>query len=265
MVTSDIRQNSQTAASLKLIAVLSWYEESPSWLSAVVASAAKVCDHIVAVDGAYALFPEARASSSAVQGEVILETATHSGIGCTVHRPQRVWAGNEIEKRTFLMQLGCLVGELYEDWMLIIDGDEVLTHHPPDLHERLERTEEHVGGITLWWWDDPAKSRTYEDHMRKTWIPDTPSMKWEPRLMRCLPNMRLVQTHYHYLADSVEGETLLLRGLDPDPDVVPRADFNDVRLEHRHHFRSVARVGQKQAYYLERDQHGHENHVNLMA
>ena len=59
---------------MKVVALISWWEESPAWLAATVSSAAKLCDHVVAVDGAYALMPAGTARSEPTQAEVVLRT-----------------------------------------------------------------------------------------------------------------------------------------------------------------------------------------------
>jgi hypothetical protein len=46
----------------KIWGLLSWYDESPSWLAEAVASFAPMLDGLIAVDGAYALYPDARTS-----------------------------------------------------------------------------------------------------------------------------------------------------------------------------------------------------------
>src|SRR6266498_1360247 len=57
---------------LKIIAILSWFDESPSWLSACVASLARAgCSHLVAVDGAYRLYPDGRPHSGIAQQDAI--------------------------------------------------------------------------------------------------------------------------------------------------------------------------------------------------
>jgi hypothetical protein len=40
---------------MKIIGLLSFYDESPAWLSACVAGIGRWCDGLIAVDGAYAL------------------------------------------------------------------------------------------------------------------------------------------------------------------------------------------------------------------
>lgn len=60
---------------MSVIAVLTWYEETTKSLIAAVSSASTFVDHLVAVDGAYHAFPEARRGSGPEQQEQILSLA----------------------------------------------------------------------------------------------------------------------------------------------------------------------------------------------
>jgi hypothetical protein len=105
---------------------LSWFDERTDWLAELVASLAAVgVDHLVAVDGAYGLYPGARGSSGSEQASVVLGAAHGAGIGVTVHVPAFPWPGNEVEKRTVLFALGHLVAQPYDDWLVVADADEV--------------------------------------------------------------------------------------------------------------------------------------------
>src|SRR5262249_40678789 len=107
---------------------LSWYDE-PAWaLAELVASTARFgADALVAVDGAYMLYPDGRAQSPAEQSQAILATAQGAGMEVVLHCPQEPWAGNEIEKRTKSLALAEEIAEPGEDWIWICDGDEVVT------------------------------------------------------------------------------------------------------------------------------------------
>ncbi len=97
---------------MRLIGILSWYDERPDWLAATVASLAKAqVSHLVAVDGRYALYPDSRPSSPGVQHDAIVETCRGAGMGLTMHIPTEPWAGNEVAKRTFCFELAETVEE----------------------------------------------------------------------------------------------------------------------------------------------------------
>src|SRR6266498_2048177 len=83
--------------SMNIVASLIWYDESPAWLSATLHGIIPHIDHLVAIDGAYVLYPEARNWSRPDQHETILYSCQAAGIGLTLHTPSTVWFGNEVE------------------------------------------------------------------------------------------------------------------------------------------------------------------------
>src|SRR5256885_1150092 len=107
---------------MRVVGLLSFYDESPSWLATAVTGFARVCDAITAVDGAYALLPGARPCSHPQQAEAILSASEAAGVACTVHRPNRLFFGNEVEKRNFTFQLAG-AGLTGDDWLLVFDAD----------------------------------------------------------------------------------------------------------------------------------------------
>jgi hypothetical protein len=71
---------------MKLIGLLSFYDEAPSWLSAAIASHHPAgLTHLVVCDGAYELFPDGRARSGIEQYDAI--NATCEGLGHQRHDP----------------------------------------------------------------------------------------------------------------------------------------------------------------------------------
>jgi hypothetical protein len=218
---------------MKVVALLNWYEESPSWLAETVASAGKFCDHIIAVDGPYANFPGAlkKPASGTEQAETIFHAAAGAGMGCTIHAPRQVWWGNEIEKRAYLMEVGQTI-TTEDDWFLVIDADEVLTDVPQDSRALLDAVTCDVAELTLWERDDLDSN--------------TPCR----RLFRALRGITYQQTHYTITAPSPDGGTKVLNG----SETVHRnwekaADLWNVRMEHRTKFRTDLRVALKNEYY----------------
>lgn len=222
---------------MRVIALLNWYEESPAWLAECVASAARLCDHLVAVDGPYFGFPGAlqKPFSGTEQADTILHTAAGAGMGCTIHAPRRVWSGRnggEVAKRDFMFRLGMAFATPGEDWFLRIDADEVFTEVPADTKTRLADSEYDVGAVTLW-------EREASGHVGE--LVDTLNDYNQPLrcLFRALPGIHIEQTHYTVIA----GDKVL-NGLRE----VPAEDLGDVRLEHRTQLRTKARRRQKDQY-----------------
>lgn len=217
---------------MKVIGLLSWYEEPASWLAECVASAARLCDHLVAVDGPYALFPGAlrKPSSGSEQAEVIAHAAAGAGMGCTVHTPNAPWWGNEVGKRDWMFRAGSLVAEP-GDWFLRIDADEVLTQVPADARALLAATARDVAEVTMWERGDGQDSSF---PLRV--------------LFRALPGIGIEQAHYVVTAPG-EGGTRVLCGNDTVHRAEPAEALWDVRLEHRTRQRSAMRRAQKDDYY----------------
>ena len=109
---------------MRVIGLLSWFDEKPDHLAALVANLADHgISHMVAVDGAFALYPDARAASPVEQRDAIWDAASDARIGCTVYVPTVPWAGNEPEKRTAQFAIGHVVAEP-GDWFVVLDADE---------------------------------------------------------------------------------------------------------------------------------------------
>ena len=229
---------------VKIIGLLSWYEEDPAWLAECVASAARLCNHLIAVDGPYAAFPGAlrKPASGTEQANAILRTAAGAGIGCTIHQSRQPWWGTkwggEVEKRDFMFQLGKTFAQP-GDWFLRIDADEVLTDIPGDTRQRLEETDYNVAEVMLW-------EREASGHIGE--LVDTLNDYQSPFrcLFRNVPGLRIEQTHYTVIADP-DGERQVLNGLHQ----VPAETLWDVRLEHRTHQRTKARQRLKGEYSVQ--------------
>lgn len=238
----------------KIIAALSWYDESPSWLAACVASIAPHVDHVVAVDGAYAHYPDARAMSDRLQAETIVATCEGAGVSCTLHRPATYWIGGEVEKRTAMFRLCQAHRDGFDDWYWVIDADCVVTQCPRDLRDRLADTEANSVEVMLW-----ERRDWVGDHpeVAQTMVLPTGVEQKMPMLFRALKDMQVVGTHYTYGGFDADGEwhyTWGSRAIGPDdPDV-----FNDVRVEHRSIWRDKYRRDAAQSYYNVRDELGLE-------
>lgn len=233
---------------MKIIATLCFYDEPPAWLAATVASCARLCNHIVAVDGAYQLFPGANAkpTSSAMAHEVLVQAAAAAGIGLTLHVPTRPWPGNEVEKRSLMLQLAAAVGEPGVDWVFTIDADEVVTFASDLVRSDLAETDLHVATTTT-----VESSPAADDTQRAAYEAGARPYR---HLMRLLPGLRVVGAHWVYMGE-VDGETVCLQGVNGLHDMEPALDLTHaVRKEHRHAWRSRKRLDDASAYYTVRDQ-----------
>lgn len=231
--------------------MLNWYEEDSQWLAALTASLTKAnVEHLVAVDGAYALFPEARQRprSGSEQAAAITECAHTLGIGVTIHRPHQPWRGNEVEKRNHLLKLALLETEP-ADWLLQLDADELVDFAPADLHQRLENAEEDVAGI--YFFQRNVKQPLEPDNSRPKFNPNqmTDGFYGHRILFRARRDLRLERTHYAY-AVGPEDDPTFLRGEDDWHDSPAEClMLNDMRVEHRHNFRMPSRHVAALEYY----------------
>ena len=216
---------------MKIVGLLSWYEEPASWLAETVASAAKLCDHLIAVDGPYAEFPFAltKPASGTEQAEMILHAAAGAGMGCTIHASRKPWWGNEVEKRSFMFDLAMTI-TTSDDWLLVIDADEVLSQVPGDTRELLDKSEADVAEVQIW-------QRGDQD-----------TVFGARRFFRALRGMRYRDCHYVVTAPTDSG-VKILSGDDRIHSLVPAEELWDVRLEHRSMKRGAVRTGLKNQYY----------------
>ena len=227
---------------MKIYALLNWYEEPPEWLAAVVASLSRLCDGIVAADGAYYLFPNAlrQPVSGAVQATTIVETALSVGMSCTIHVPSAPWLGNEVEKLNAILRIA--PGIPMEDWYFRMDADELLTTVPDDVREQLERTDRHAVDLRLWERLETF-GQTQQSPIR--------------RLYRVLPGMSFGPAH-HIITGFVDGEQVVISDLERPRTQTPALDMPDLRMEHRGHMRPKARRDDKEWYYRKREEFGIE-------
>jgi hypothetical protein len=223
---------------MRVIALVSFYDEPPANLIAALASLKEAgVDEVVAVDGAYALYPNGTASSHVNQHAAIDLTCRELGMGCTLYVPSRTWQGNEIEKRTFLFRLSLSVAD-EGDWFWVFDADQVVKDVPADYKARLEATEHDVAELEVF---DTVAARAKQ--------PDWPE-RFVMRSFFKAQKIRVVTNHITYMAE--DGRLLWGYVTDEKP-LAPALDLTDLVVEHRPdarpHERQVAKLG----YYAERD------------
>jgi hypothetical protein len=218
---------------------MSFYDEPIETLIASIATLPVAgVDHLVALDGRYALYPGDRAVSDANQHAAIVMTCRELGIACTFHAPTEPWAGNEPEKRTALFALGWALAD-DGDWFLIHDADMFVTEAPDDLREQLERTDRDVATVEVL--DTVAKRIN---------VPNMPPVFEFCGLYRAQPI--LVGPH-HAQYRTADGQHLWVGNGEASP--VPNLDLSStVRIEHSPDRRPVERQQAKLNYYAERDQ-----------
>lgn len=206
----------------------SFYDENPAWLAECVAATAKLADHIVCVDGAYAAFPGSlrKPFSPADQIDAIVHTAAGCGIGLTVHQVRQPWWDGEVGKRNFMMQLAMSMTEP-EDWLFRVDADEFL-QAPVDTRLRLATTKCDVAEVMLVE-NDPQSGEDGQHPLRC--------------LFRAIPGIKIEGAHFLVTAPSSDGKRFLT-----GPQGAPAEPLWDARLEHRTRLRTAARQRLKNQY-----------------
>lgn len=160
---------------MKIVGLLSWFDENPVWLSEAVSSARMLCDEVIALDGAYDGFPGGSPVSGGEQWSAIRDA------GGEPVTTLDLWT-DQMEKRTRLFELGAEAGA---DWFFVFDADDLVMRVPSDARDRLEQAREDVAVYTLG------------------------GDRYHRGLFRALTNLRVEDAHYHYLADK-DGRTVHL-------------------------------------------------------
>lgn len=209
------------------------------------------------MDGCYELWPNARnrPASGPEQAEVIIETARGLGIGATVHVPNKPWKGNEVGKRNFITDTILLQGELYEDWMIIIDSDEVIDWCSEDFKQHLADTDLNVASYSLF--------ERFDHHANETTTAAGVSIDLSDvgrnsilGIQRLLPGLRCQDAHYLWCWGHGADTSYLWGRKDLVEEYLPLDDY--IRVEHRHLLRGLARNQAAKQYYLNRDAVGAE-------
>lgn len=224
---------------VKLIGILVWFDERPSWLAGSVASLARLgVSHVAAVDGAYGLYPGGRAYSPREQATSIMEVCQALEMGCTIHAPQEPFLGNEVEKRSLSLRLAETVAEPYEDWYFVFDADHFVTSSGP-ARRLLAETDADVATVRF---NEPYGA--------------VPAGGCPLRcVFRAIPG--LIYAGNHYTPRTPDGIDL------HDPRT-PALDLSCVEVEHRTMERDRYRKGLQQDYYRRRDTSQAETHEVLV-
>ena len=235
---------------MNVIALMSWYREDPAWLYRAVTSLKHIPDirHLVALDGAYALFPDAEPRSTLDEVEAIHQATRSLGIGLTLHQPAQPWAGQECEKRTSLFRYGDQVARP-GDWFLILDADEEITRVPDDFTSRLTALSTlDVAEVTF---EEPGPFGAKRYPI--------------PILFRAIPGITVQGNHYTYVTP--DGRKLW--GNAVSDRLEPRVDLTSLIVRHYAGMRGQQRRDQAKTYYSLRDEQGIERgqclHCNQRA
>lgn len=225
---------------MKIIALLSFYAERPDWLANYAASIATTgIRHIVALDGAYARFPDATASSGTASHTALHTECADHGIDLTLRVPAAPFAGDEIAKRNALYQLAESVSTDGEDWYLVLDADEWVTYSHPDLHDQVAALQVDAASVLI-----TTRTSPLDRH------PDDPTIIYR-RLLRANHGLRVVGQHWkNVMPNGVRYFTGQVRS-----DEGPVLTLN---VDHMTKLRDTERRHRAGTYYTQRDAEGWE-------
>jgi hypothetical protein len=219
-----------------ITAMLNFYDEGLVELSRVVDDIARLgATRLVAVDGAYENFPGGEPRSDFTQALAIRLATARNNIDLVLVEPARVWVGDEVAKRQFMLDLALAVTPAGE-WLMVFDADYELIDLYVDVAELLSRTTDDALDITF------------------TTAPDVPAGDHQFRMfMRATPGMRMGPNHYTYIYPDGQHSTVMARD-----STIEAVWTHKIRIFHRHHLRDEARHAAQTAYYEIRDGQGLE-------
>lgn len=226
---------------MKVFGLLSYWDERPDHLARCVGSLAGFCDHLIAVDGAYAIFPPKRTYSAFEQGDAIWTAANDGGISWAIY--PRTWA-SEVEKRAAMFEYAREEGATSDDWLLVIDADETLAEHAPDALDHLAATDRDVAELCYC----GVQINGVVFHKAR-----------ERRLYRALPGLTVERAHWLY---TLPGPPRRFPWRTPDGHVSdePALDlFGHVTMHHHTSSRDAERRQRALDYYKARDAAGIES------
>ena len=252
----------------RIIGLVSFWDESPTWLAATIASLARFCDHAVVLDGRYALFPDNRLQSGSAEHYAAVDAARAAGLGLTLHTAPRTFP-DEMEKRSHLFKLGMVEAEPLRDWFFVLDADEVVVESPSreEVHAHLAAglAERDERGHTATFWE---RTDPHADEQRSRMSSVMPvEYRYEastPRFWLAHHDMRVVGYHYNYVGEDEAGVTRELWGQDGLVDRVRWGSLcGRVVIENRNRLRAMVRDRDRQSYYEQRDKLGVETVATL--
>lgn len=216
---------------MKIVALLSFYDETDEMLRESIGSLKGFADALVAVDGAYKLYPGGKPSSGEASHAVIREVCQEIGIDVNLYVPTTVWRGGEVEKREKMFRYGeRLASRRDGDWFFILDGDFVITDHL-GARDALKKVRQEVASVTL---------------------DNVTGISLHPLLFRAHRGIKVGPAHHHWQLRDGRWLWHPLHGL-------PAADLSQKMIvEHRQKDRPKGRSDAALAYYATRDRAGIE-------
>lgn len=213
---------------MRIVGLLSWYDENPEWLRAACLSALTLCDEVIALDGAYEGFGDGHPVSPPAQYAAIEDVC---GKGTALGLRSRPWR-NQMSKRSALFEIASLV-TTEDDWYFVFDADDRVALIPADTRQQLEQTSCDVAVYHLVGGD-----------------------RYHRGLFRALRGLHVEDAHYHYVATK-NGHKVHLRGNEQAHQLEPFLTTH-MKVQHLKQARSDARKAASDEYRRFVAEHGIE-------
>lgn len=238
-----------------ITAALPWYDERPEDLEACIAGIANVADKLVALDGSYSRFPNAKVRSPREQVNMIYSAARNVGLDCQVVLPDRLWLG-QVEKRTALLQLA----SQETDWICTVDTDHIIHTDKSAIRAEISKTPRNVAVLDVKYVTPENKEKDLRSSASGEWhIQQTQVQQYLPHVFRSFPEMQVERFHWWYSA-LVDGKRAWLWRGDhrmtqeqQQYDVVGHKRLEGYTVEHRCLFRDERHILENRAFCNDRE------------
>lgn len=202
----------------------------------------------MAVDGAYALYPNGEARSSTLEEFALADACREHDLHYSIFHPAQTWQGGEVEKRAYMFKHALEWRRVtpLEDWFLIIDGDMTMDDgaNIPRIRETLAATPHDVA------------ENTFAELVHGTGDALTNVMRFRS-LFRAIPGLTVEGTHWLYVVPRDNGtRRFMWHSVSGNISPEPAADLTgELCLLHRPVTRERERIRSRQKYYEAREQH----------
>lgn len=222
--------------------MLAWYDEQPDTLHRAIASLDGLADALVAADGAWDLWPNAKMTSPPEQHEAIRDAAGSIGLYLQTI-PARPWTG-QVEKRDMILHNAAF----NSDWVMPLDADWELTGDREAARHELEHTSQDAINVSFYTPINPdidldmVAATSWHKHLAGNTMT-------EPLIFRALPDIRVEQHHWIYTGLNANRERVALWG---NTGQYPQAEAHTLkapmRIVHHCFFRDQHKIDANREY-----------------
>jgi hypothetical protein len=243
-------------------AALPWYNERPEDLVDCVRGIANVADRLIALDGAYHRYPDAKARSDPDQAAAIRQTADEMGLECYVIQADRTWAG-QVEKRCYLLAMAVV----NSDWVVTVDADHIIKTDREKARSSLENLiRNHADVVEVTYFTPVHPERSVHDSSPGVWHEQQAGTRVSiPHIYRAHPGLRVEKLHWWYSAVKGGERVWLWSSAGTYPLVRHHTLGIPYEVEHRTLFRTKEQMLASRAFLNDRElivaQTGQEDHM----